>query len=359
MREYAVYRPDQLQDRDDRLIESPSQNAEWAQGSVSPSGHLSAMKKILVVQYSQTGQLSRIVDALCRPLADSPDIELHVETLQPLKSFPYPWPFFEFLDVFPECVYLDPPPLQPLSVDADYPADLVILAYQVWFLAPAPPITAFLQSPEAQALLRDKPVITLIGCRNMWTRAQETLKGLLDDCGARLLDNVVLTDQGSSLATFVTTPRWLWTGRKNAFWGFPPAGVSEQDISASCRFGKAIEAGLLEDAERGTGPMLHGLGAVNADVSLIQSEKAGYRSFLVWGKLLRRVGRPGDPGRKPVLFLYVIFLVLMIVTVVPVTMLLKALLGPFMKQRHQQIKTYFEAPSGSGRERMNQFGCDS
>ncbi len=317
------------------------------------------MKKILVVQYSQTGQLSRIVDALCRPLFEAPEIELRVETLKPVKPFPYPWPFFDFLDVFPECVYLDPPPLQPLTVDEDYSADLVILAYQVWFLAPALPITGFLKSPQGQTLLRGKPVITLIGCRNMWSRAQETLKGLLDDCGARLLDNVVLTDQGSSLATFVTTPRWLWTGRKNAFWGFPPAGVSDRDISASCRFGHAIAAGLREDAERGTTPLLQGLGAVEADVSLIQSEKAGHRSFMIWGKLLRRVGRPGDPGRKPVLFVYVIFLVLMIVTVVPLSMLLKVLLSPFMKKRHQQIKAYYEAPSGSGRERMKRFGCDS
>ena len=315
------------------------------------------MKKILVVQYSQTGQLSNIVQALSRPLLDSPDIEVRIETLKPVTPYPYPWPFFKFLDVFPECVALDAPALQPLATEDTYDADLVIIAYQVWFLAPALPVTAFMQSEEAKRLLNGKPVITVIGCRNMWSRAQETMKQMLDDCGARLLDNVVLTDQGSLLASFVTTPRWLWTGRKGPFWGFPPAGVSDRDIEDCCRFGQAIEAGLKQDEEKGPGPMLHGLKAVEADISQIQSEKAGFRSFLAWGKLLRLVGRQGEARRTPVLAVYVVFLILMIITVVPLSMLLKALLAPLMREKHQQVKAYYEAPSGSGDERMELFGC--
>jgi hypothetical protein len=248
--------------------------------------------------------------------------------------------------------------LRPLSIEAPFDADLVVIAYQVWFLAPALPMTAFLQSADAKVLLKDKPVITVIGCRNMWTRSQETMKQLLSDCGARLLDNVVLTDQGSLLATFVTTPRWLWTGKKEPFWGFPPAGVSDHDINACCRFGKAIEAGLQEDMEKGDDAMLQELKAVEADVSQIQSEKVGYRSFLLWGRLLRRVGKQGDPKRIPVLLVYVIFLILMIITVVPLSMLIKTLSAPFLKQKHQRIKAYYEAPSGSGQACMKLFGCD-
>jgi hypothetical protein len=315
------------------------------------------MKKILVLQYSQTGQLSNIVQSIIAPLQASCEIELRTESLRPVDPYPFPWPFFKFLDVFPECVYLDAPELMPLQIDTDFDADLVIVAYQVWFLAPALPMTAFLQSEQAKRMLNGKPVITVIGCRNMWTRAQETMKMMLGDCGARLIDNVVLTDQGSLMASFVTTPRWLWTGKKEPFRGFPAAGVSDQDIEACCRFGKAIEHGLAEDAEKASGPILHGLKAVEAEVSQIQSEKVGYRSFLIWGKLLRRIGRQGDAKRTPVLAVYVVFLILMIVTVVPLSMLLKALLAPLMKHKHQQTKLYFEAPSGSGSERMEEFGC--
>ena len=108
--------------------------------------------------------------------------------------------------------------------------DLIILAYQVWFSAPSLSVTAFLKSSAAQQLLRGKPVITVIGCRNIWGQAQETVKQLLSEVGARLLDNVVLTDQVSALASFVTTPRWLLTGKKDEFWKFPAAGISQSDI---------------------------------------------------------------------------------------------------------------------------------
>ncbi|MEN8180365.1 MAG: dialkylresorcinol condensing enzyme [Pseudomonadota bacterium] len=315
------------------------------------------MKKILVVQYSQTGQLSDAVASICRPLKDADRVEVMIETLEPEKPFPYPWSFFSFLDVFPECVALDPPPIKPLSVNSTDEFDLIILAYQVWFLAPSLPITAFLKSTAAQHLLRDKPVITVIGCRNMWSQAQITMQQLLTDCGARLLDNVVLTDQGSALASFITTPRWLLTGKKGAFWKFPPAGISQYDIDAACRFGKAIESALAEDLEKGKGPILYGLKAVEADISQIQSEKTGYRSFKVWGKLIRSVGKKGDASRIPVLTLYLVFLILMIVTVVPLAMILKKLLVPLMREKHQRVKAFYEAPSGSGAERMAMFGC--
>ncbi|MET0044110.1 MAG: dialkylresorcinol condensing enzyme, partial [Candidatus Thiodiazotropha sp. 6PLUC3] len=61
------------------------------------------MKKILVIQYSQTGQLSSIIESVSRPLIASPDLEVSIETLQPVEPYPFPWPFFKFLDVFPEC----------------------------------------------------------------------------------------------------------------------------------------------------------------------------------------------------------------------------------------------------------------
>jgi hypothetical protein len=37
--------------------------------------------------------------------------QVHLETLVPEKPFPWPWPMVDFIDAFPECVQLDPPPL--------------------------------------------------------------------------------------------------------------------------------------------------------------------------------------------------------------------------------------------------------
>lgn len=310
------------------------------------------MKRVLVVHFSQTGQLRQVAASLCAPLAGQPDIRLDDCALQPETPYPFPWPFWRFFDEFPEAVHLDPPPLRPLDVAPDARYDLVILAYTVWFLSPAPPVTAFLQSAAGRALLRDTPVITVIACRNMWHLAQEEVKKLLSAAGARLSDNVVLTDPGSSLATFITTPRWMLTGRREAFGPFPRAGLTATQIADTRRFGDAILQALREDRVTGHAPVLTGLAAVESDTRLVASERIGRRSFFIWGRLIRAIGPRGSWRRRPVLALYVAFLVTMIVTVVPLSLLLRALLRPLAARRMAAQKRYFEAPSGSGRERM-------
>ena len=182
--------------------------------------------------------------------------------------------------------------------------------------------------------------------------AQEKLKDLLAECGARLIDNVVLVDPGPTLATFFTTPRWLWTGNKAGFWGMPPAGLNAAQIDGTRRFGLALRDALHANAEQGTEPLLAGLGAVTADPRLYVSEKAGTRSFFVWGKLLRAAGAPGSPQRVPLLALYVTFLILMIATVVPTSLLLQALLRPMLGGWLGRIKHQFEMPSGSATDRL-------
>ncbi|NEN17057.1 dialkylresorcinol condensing enzyme, partial [Escherichia coli] len=133
--------------------------------------------------------------------------------------------------------------------------------------------------PVAARLLKGKPVVTVIACRNMWLTAHDKLTRLLDATGARLIDNVVLIDQGPTLATFITTPVWLLSGRKAGFWGMPDAGLTARQIAGTRRFGLALRDALHRDAERGTAPLLAGLDAVEANPKLYISEKAGTRSF--------------------------------------------------------------------------------
>ena len=323
--------------------------------TATPPAPPAGIKRVLVVQYSQTGQLTAVAERLLAPLRADPHIEVRVETLRPEPPFPFPWPFFRFLDAFPESALLRPPALAPLSLSGDESFDLVILPYQVWYLAPSLPFTAFLQHPAAQRLLRGKPVVTVIACRNMWLLAQEKMKGLLAACGARLIDNVVLTDPSPTLATFITTPRWLWTGRQGGFWGLPAAGLNAAQIDGTRRFGLALRDALHQDAERGEAPLLAGLGAVTADPRLYLSEKAGTRSFFLWGTLLRAAGPPGSWQRVPLLALYVVFLIAMIVTVVPTSLALQALLRPWLMARLGRMRAQFEMPSGSATDRLRLY----
>jgi hypothetical protein len=312
-------------------------------------------KRILVPLYSQSGQLTEITQKILAPLQESGEFDIVFLTLKPVTAYPFPWPFFEFLDAFPEAIYQVAPPLEPLALCDSDEFDLIMIPYQVWYLAPSLPVTALLQDPVFQRIAAGKPVITIIACRNMWHLAQEKMKKALQAIGARLLDNVVLTDQGGTFATFITVPRWLWTGRSNAFWGLPAAGVHPHEIQRSRRFGLALRDALRQNHEKKDQPLFTGLGAVNAEPTLLVSEGAATRSFMVWGKLVRAMGQPGGSARIPVLFLYVIFLKILIITVVPISLFLQLLLRPFLRGKLAAAKHYFEAPSGSGKERLNQY----
>ena len=313
------------------------------------------IKRVLVLNYLQTGQLTEITRRILAPLEQDAGIAVHIETLRPVTPYPFPWGFFSFLDAFPESAHLVPPPLQLLSLTGDEDFDLVILPYQVWFLAPSQPVTAFLKHPLAKKLLAGKPVITVIACRNMWMLAQEKMKGLLEACGARLLDNVALVDPSPTMASLWTTPLWLLSGKKDLLKILPPAGVDEASIRAARRFGLALRDALHKNEERGTAPLLSGLKAADSDPHLLFSEKAATRSFYLWGKLLRAVGEPGQVRRYPFLILYVIFLITLILTVVPLSLLVQSLLRPLMRQRFAALKQQFDLPSGSGTERMHLY----
>lgn len=303
------------------------------------------MRQVLVVHYSQTGQLGRLVQSVCAPLLARDDVQVDFLAVQPATPYPFPWPFLTFFSIFPETVLMRPEALQPLQVDADKRYDLVILAYQVWFLSPSRPITSFLASPEAARLLKDTPVVTLIGCRNMWLMAQEKLKVRLDALGARLVDNIVLTDECGSAASFLATPLWMFSGRQQPFAWLPKAGISDAEIAGARRFGVAIGERLAFGAPIEQ-PMLRGLGAVRVDEKLIASERVGTRSFKVWGKLLAALGPQHSLRRRAGLIVYIVFLLSLILTVVPVTAVLKKLLAPLTRTRIAREKAYFAAPSG-------------
>ncbi len=330
---------------------APALEEVWGFSKMTASSN---RKRVLALYFSQTGQLKSVLDQVLAPLQANSHIETTVVKLDTQPMAPFPWPFFRFFDTFPETVLQKPLPLNaPALPSGEF--DLIVLAYPIWFLSPPPALAAFLQSVQAKRLLAGKPVITLIACRNMWVMAQESIKTQLKQLDARHLDNIVLTDQSGTFASFITTPRWMFTGRKNAFWGLPPAGIAEPEIKAAGRFGLALLSALKADLEQGSEPLLTGLSACRVDPRLISSEKVGLRSFTIWGKLLHHAGRPGAPQRRALLTMYIVFLLCLIVTVVPITMLLKTLLRPLLKQRLARQKTFYEQPSGSGIERMTQF----
>jgi hypothetical protein len=300
------------------------------------------MKKVLALYYSQTGQLERIMRSVMKPFAGREDVSVTFQEMRPAKPFPFPWPIIEFFDAFPECVLLLPPRIELAGFDPTVEYDLIVLGYQTWYLSPSLPATGFLKSEYAR-VLNGKPVVTVIGCRNMWYRGQKAIRQLIENVGGRLAGNIVLEDQGGRAETFITVTVWLLTGRREVWKGvLSPAGVAEKDIAGSSHYGEQLLAGLLDGRLQRGEPVLDGRVSAAVDRRYILPEEVGWRGFRLGARLVRLAGEPGSPLRIPFLALFATLLGLGIVTVVPISLILMLLL-----KRTPRYKNWLE---GQARE---------
>ena len=251
--------------------------------------------RILVLYYTQTGQLRQILDSITSGIADKADIEYAV--IEPVKPFPFPWTSLQFFDAMPETVTHMPAPVKPLAADVrNKKYDLILFGYQPWFLNPSQPVTAFLQSEWAR-VFRDTPVVTVIGCRNMWLHAQEKVKDYLQAVNARLVGNIVLTDTNPNLVSTLTVIRWAFKGQKEASGMLPAAGVQDRDIYAAQRFGATIYKHFNDNNLIDLQRELLEQGAVQLKPGLVVLEQRGIKNFRKFAKFILEKGGPGDPNR--------------------------------------------------------------
>ena len=305
------------------------------------------MRKVLVIHYSQTGQLTQIADSIVAPLQADGEITVDYLNLKPSTPFPFPWPFLTFFHIFPECVKMTPQPMDIVEpAHDDY--DLIILTYQVWFLSPSLPISSFMQSEQAVKLLNDKPVITVIGCRGMWLSAQEKMKQLLKAVNAKLIDNVVLSDECGTGFSFLATPLWMFSGKKKSVSWVPAAGVAEHEITAASRFGVAINKALktLTGKQTLQQPVLKGLGAVKVNERFIASERVGQHSFKIWSKILSTLGPMHSTRRSCGLLISCAIFADFNYHCSPYHSVNKKLISPLTRKRIAEQKAYFAEPSG-------------
>lgn len=277
-------------------------------------------KKALVVYYTQTGQLKNIIDSVCTPLLENFDFTY--EELRPVPAFPFPWKGMSFYQVFPESVQEIPCKLEAFSFDPEENFDLVVLAYQPWYLSPSIPFTAFLQTEAAAKVLKGKPVITIIGSRNMWIMVQERVKKRILEIGGKLIGNIVLTDRHHNLVSVVTIVHWMMKGEK---WGtglyrrlFPPSGISEKDIREAKRFGFLIRDAFQNNTPEGLQDAMLLRGAIRINPVLMTMEKRGFMMFRPWSKFILKKGGAGDLKRESRLKMFRIYLFTVIYLVSPV-----------------------------------------
>lgn len=276
------------------------------------------MKKVLVLYYSQSGQLTHIVKQLTDPLAQDSDLEVTLATLAPETPYPFPWSLAGFLNVFPESVLEIPCALQPLDNLPDQDYDLIILAFQVWYLSPSIPVSSFLQSSRAARLLRQRPVITLIGCRNMWTQAHQKALQRIRACGGQPVGNIVLEDRAPNLVGVITIVYWMLTGRKERPWGLLPLpGIAPADMAAAGRFAAPMVSALKQNCYATLADELQQLGAVTPDPACMLLEKRLHPVFRVWAAFIRRRGGPESSRRRNRLRLFAGYLISALLVLAP------------------------------------------
>ena len=292
------------------------------------------MKRVLVVYYTQSGQLKEIIDSVLSPLTEVTIDFLPIDTAEP---FPFPWTDEAFFGAFPESYLQIPQPLKPFElVHTDY--DLVILGYQVWYLSPSIPFNSFLQSEAGKQLLQGKPVVTISGTRNMWVMAHQKVKKLLTDCGAHLVGNIALTDRHHNHISVITIVQWLFSGDKNKrYLGvFPKAGVADKDIQGASVYGTLIAPHLQTGDYTGLQQVIVAHGGVHYKRFLLSAEKKGNRLFGIWAKMIY-----GSKKRKFLLKCFRIYLYIAIWVLMPIVWLLYWLTYPLFFWKVERDKKKF------------------
>lgn len=302
------------------------------------------MKEVLIIYYSQTGQLLSILENIAKKIKGD-DVRISYYEIIPEPNYEFPWKQEKFYDSFPESFLQIPSKFQPPEESVlSKKYDLVLLGYQVWFLTPSIPINSFLKSNHAESLLKDTPVVTVLACRNMWVQAQEKIKRLLKNVGANLVGHIALVDKHINHISVITISHWMFSGRKDRYLGiFPKPGVSDVDIKASERFGEPIKQALLSNNYNNLQKKVVALDGVKINPFLVLTDKRGNILFSKWANHIIKMGKPGTPNRlKWIGFFkyYLLFAIWVIAPVVFIVFLLTYL--PSFKRRRKE-KTYYSS----------------
>jgi hypothetical protein len=244
-------------------------------------------KKILVIYYTQSGQLEDILNCFTAPLAEAGNTIEKVR-IQVANDYPFPWTGKSFFAVMPDCVLSIPTGLKPFQLKENR-YDLIILGYQAWFLSPSIPTNSILNHPAVKAVLKDTPVITITGARNMWISAMERIKKMLKESGASLVGNIALVDKHHNFISFITIFYWMFKGKKERWLNlFPKPGVADDDIKYTKNFGITVEKYLEAENWVGLQDELIQQKAIEVKYNLMFIESKASKIFAIWANIISK-----------------------------------------------------------------------
>ncbi|MBK6633081.1 MAG: hypothetical protein IPG38_01100 [Chitinophagaceae bacterium] len=244
-------------------------------------------KKILVIYYTQSGQLENILDHFTAPLIEAGNmvekVRVHVA-----NDYPFPWTGKSFFAVMPDCVLGVPTELKPFPL-SEKKYDLVIFGYQAWFLSPSIPANSILLHPSVKAVLKDTPVITITGARNMWISAMQRIKKILKAADAKLVGSIALFDKHHNLISFITIFYWMFKGKKGRLLNiFPKPGVSDADIEHTRHYGTTVQKYCNAQNWDGLQDELIQQKAIEVKYNLMFIESKASKIFAIWANIISK-----------------------------------------------------------------------
>lgn len=295
-------------------------------------------KKILAIYYTQSGQLGQIVDNFTSVFTAAGHWVEKV-AVQAVPAFGFPWNSKRFFDAMPESVLGIPCTLAPFEIKEDS-YDLIIFAYQPWYLSPSIPANAILQHPRFKAVVKNTPVVTVIGARNMWLKAQERVKEALRLNGALLVGNIALVDKNSNLVSAVTILYWMLTGKKDSMWGiFPKPGVADEDVANMHIYGSTVLRHLSAGNWAALQPALVAQKAVEVKSNLMFIEPRATKLFSIWANVIIK-----KKNRQTWLVIFKYYLLIALFIIAPIVLLINILLfRPFLSKSIHKKKQYYLA----------------
>lgn len=297
-------------------------------------------KNILVIYYSQTGQLEDIVKNIAQPFEEKKnEYDVTYFNIRLKEDFAFPWSGDVFFNTFPESYLQIPSEIVPPSEEVlGKKYDLILFGYQVWYLTPSIPIISFLKSGYAEGLLKDTPVVTISGTRNMWMLSQEKLKVYLKDLKAKLVGNIALVDRHDNYTSVLTILRWMTTGQKEKSGILPTAGVSQEEITGSVKYGRVIEKHLSGNTVENLQPELIKNGAVEIRPFLVRVEKVGNKIFTIWSNLIIK-----KKEKRPLLIkFFKVYLMAAIWIISPIVLVLHLLTTPIFWFKRKKQREYLQ-----------------
>jgi hypothetical protein len=197
--------------------------------------------------------------------------------------------------------------------------DLIIFGYQPWFLSPSLPANALLHDPGFLAILKNTPVVTVIGARNMWINSQKRVVQRITDAGGRIVANIPFIDRHQNLISALSILHWMLTAKKDRKWGvLPLPGVSDKDIKDASILGFPVSDSLQKDEFEGLQQKILEYRLIDIQPSVMFIEMRAKRLFVIWANLIVRKGT-NDKKRAFWVSLYKYYLIVALFFVSPLS----------------------------------------